>query len=185
MHVKVSMDAQQHNFKQALIALLPKLRRYCFALTNHRQDAEDLLQAAVERALVRWQQFEIGTEMDRWMYRLCRNLWIDTMRKNSPTDTLTEALTERFSDTLVTLSAEQQFEQATTLRYVQDQMGRLSEGLRMVLYLVAVEGRSYQETATILDIPAGTVMSRLSRARQQLSNACQDISIDPSDALQS
>ena len=78
------MKTQEQVFREALIAVLPALRRYCFALTNSRPDGEDLLQASVEKALSRWQQFTPGTDMDRWMYRLCRNHWIDTVRAQRP-----------------------------------------------------------------------------------------------------
>lgn len=161
------MNTQEHDFRQGLLATLPALRRYCFALTNNRHDADDLLQASVEKALSRWQQFEPGTRLDRWMYRLCRNHWIDTMRTLTPTDEFVEETMGQD----VTPNTEQQVLSRIALQQVQEQISRLSEGLRLVLYLVAVEGCSYQEAADILDIPAGTVMSRLARARAQLADA--------------
>jgi len=160
------MDTQQQAFRQALIDMLPALRRYCRALTNDSHNADDLLQATVEKALGRWQQYQPDTYFERWMYRLCRNHWIDVMRTRRDTDefeedTMSEA---NISDT------EQQVMTQLALEKVQARISSLSEGLRMVLYLVAVEGRSYQETADILDIPPGTVMSRLARARARLAD---------------
>lgn len=155
---------QAHNeFRQALLDVLPRLRKYCYALTNDLHNSEDLLQTAVQRALEKWQQYQPETHFDRWMYRLCRNLWIDTMRKDKPSEELdpeNESDHIELEDTLIT---------ENLVARVKEKMGELSEGLRIVLYLVAVEGRSYKETAEFLDIPKGTVMSRLARARQQLS----------------
>ena len=163
------MKTQEQVFREALIAVLPALRRYCFALTNSRPDGEDLLQASVEKALSRWQQFTPGTDMDRWMYRLCRNHWIDTVRAQRPQEEFEDDMMpdhEHHNPEALTLSQR-------SLEQLQQRIGQLSESLRMVLYLVAVEGRSYQETADILDIPTGTVMSRLARARTRLADAAE------------
>ncbi len=167
------MNQQHQQFQQALLDVLPALRRYCLSLTGQLHSAEDLLQATVERALDRWQQYQPDTYFNAWLYRLCRNLWIDTMRKEKPTDSLDDeqeslGLNESTTDTCVT---GQQHEAQLTLARVQHHMAKLSEGLRTALYLVAVEGRSYQEVATIMDVPVGTIMSRVSRARQQLSES--------------
>jgi RNA polymerase sigma-70 factor (ECF subfamily) len=159
------MNTNEQAFREALLTMLPRLRRYCYALTNNQHEADDLLQASVEKALARWQKFEPGSQFDRWMYRLCRNHWIDTMRTRNPAEELDE---EHLSPDDQP-STEQQVATEQLLNLARQRMGQLSEGLRMVLYLVAIEGRSYQETADILDIPAGTVMSRLARARSQLS----------------
>lgn len=158
------MNNQEQAFREALLAVLPRLRRYCYVLTNNRHDADDLLQAAAEKALLRWQQFQPGSQFDRWIYRLCRNHWIDTMRTSAPT----EELQDEHTDSSSWPSAEQLAETGQLLQQARKRMGLLSENLRMVLYLVAVEGRSYQEAAEILNVPTGTVMSRLARARAQI-----------------
>lgn len=157
------MNTAHDKFTAQLLQALPPLRRYCYALTANAANADDLLQSAAEKALSRWQQYEDGTHFDRWLYRLCRNHWIDTMRKDKPTEEWQED--EGFDPQGVSL--EQEVSQKASLELVQKQMSKLSDALRTVLYWVAVEGRRYQETAEILDIPTGTVMSRLSRARQQ------------------
>lgn len=161
------MNTAHDKFTAQLLQALPPLRRYCYALTGNAANADDLLQSSAEKALSRWHQYEDGTHFDRWLYRLCRNHWIDTMRREKPT----EEWQEDAGLDPQSLSLEQEVEQKVSLELVQVQMENLSGALRIVLYLVAVEGRSYQETADILDIPTGTVMSRLSRARQQLSGA--------------
>ena len=163
------MKAQETEFRQQLLNMLPKLKRYCYAQTGEKHSADDLMQSSVEKALRRWQQYQPGTEFERWMYRLCRNHWIDTMRTEKISDELND-------DIMVASDVENPEQQALTqaaLGQMQTHFNALSEGLRMALYLVAVEGRSYQEAADILDIPAGTVMSRLARARKQLAEASQ------------
>jgi RNA polymerase sigma-70 factor (ECF subfamily) len=165
------MNTSESAFRQQLIAALPALRRYCYALTSHPQNAEDLLQASVERALNRWQQYQVDSHFDRWLYRLCRNYWIDTMRKQKPSETWDEEQDYEQQ----TLSTEQVHSANAALNKVQAHMQKLNEAMRSVLYLVAVEGRSYQEAADILNVPIGTVMSRLTRARQQLSRSVGDI----------
>lgn len=158
------MNTAYEHFKQQLIAHLPALRRYCYALTGNKADTEDLLQASAEKALERWQQYQADTHLDRWLYRLCRNHWIDSVRRSKPTD----SWQDDSSQDPLSLPLEHCLAQELNLAKVQEQLALLSDGLRTVLYLVAVDGRSYQETADILEIPTGTVMSRLARARQQL-----------------
>lgn len=161
------MNIQHQHFQQQLLAALPAIRRYCLALTGQQHSADDLLQATVERALARWQQYQADTHFDRWLYRLCRNLWIDTMRREKPSD----SLDEEHDTVLAGNNIAEQYETHTTLARVQAHMQQLSEVLRTTLYLVAVEGHSYQEAADIMEVPVGTIMSRLARARQQLSLA--------------
>lgn len=161
------MNVQYQQFQQQLLQALPAMRRYCLSLTGHAPNADDLLQSTVERALSRWQQYQTDTHFDRWLYRLCRNLWIDTMRRDKPTD----SLDEEQEDLLYSNDSSAQIDARLTLEKVQQHMQNLSEALRTTLYLIAVEGRSYQEAADIMDVPIGTIMSRLSRARQQLSSA--------------
>lgn len=161
------MNTAHDHFRTQLLQALPALRRYSYALTGNPHNADDLLQSAVEKALSRWQQYQPDTHFDRWLYRLCRNLWIDMIRRDKPTD----AWEDDAGMDPESLPLEQLHSDQAALSRVQEHMNQLSSGLRTVLYLVAVEGRSYQETAELLEIPTGTVMSRLARARQQLSAA--------------
>ncbi|CBL45804.1 putative RpoE6 RNA polymerase sigma factor [gamma proteobacterium HdN1] len=159
------MNSAYDRFTQDLLQALPALRRYCYALTGKTADADDLLQSAAEKALKNWQLYQVGTHFDRWLYRLCRNDWIDSMRKDQPTEEWLEDVDPQSPP------LEQEIGQKMGLELVQAELGKLSDALRTVLYLVAVEGRSYKETAELLEIPQGTVMSRLARARAQLSQA--------------
>jgi RNA polymerase sigma-70 factor (ECF subfamily) len=170
------MNTAYDTFSAELLQAIPALRRYCYALTGNAANADDLLQSSAEKALNRWQQYEPSTHFDRWLYRLCRNLWIDIMRREKPTEEWLEDESHAEQNELLAeaqqgAALEQEIGQKISLELVYSQMENLSSALRTVLYLVAVEGRSYQEASEILDIPTGTVMSRLSRARQQLSGA--------------
>lgn len=147
-----------------MIALLPRLRRFAFGLTGSMDEADDLVQAACERALSRLHQWQPGTRLDSWLYRITQTLWIDQARvcKNRGDQVDSEVLEQ------LPASGGRSAEGEHTLARVSAAMDRLPEEQRLVLVLVSVEGLSYQEAAAVLDIPVGTVMSRLARARKRL-----------------
>ena len=150
-----------------IIALLPRLRRFALTLTRHPEDGDDLVQLSVERALSRLHRWNEGTRLDSWMFKIMQNLWIDELRSRRSRgqvdpdfdlDVLTgsdgrEAMDARMalSDTLAAVMA-------------------LPDDQWAVMLLVAVEGLSYREAADVLNVPIGTVMSRISRARQALDH---------------
>lgn len=151
-------------FKQGLVTLMPRLRRFAWSLTRDWPDADDLLQTSLTRAIERSNQWQSTTPLDAWMYRLMRNTWIDETRKRS----VRIGQGEEDAATSPDLHSPQNTEIQTYANQVLSHIAALPEGFGSVLLLVAVEGHSYQETADILDIPVGTVMSRLSAARQKL-----------------
>lgn len=156
------MDLAQ--FKKDLVQMLPRLRRFALTLSRNRDDADDLVQTVCERAILRVSQWQPGTRMDSWLYTMMRNLWVSELRSRrvrvgagqvdaADTDELSTAINAHdhlYGNQVVAMILS------------------LSEGLSSALLLVAVEGHSYLEAAAILDIPIGTVMSRLSRARQMM-----------------
>jgi RNA polymerase sigma-70 factor, ECF subfamily len=152
-----------------IVGLLPRLRRFAYGLTGSLDDGDDLVQSACERALTRLDQFQPGTRLDSWMYRIVQNLWIDQRRARQarpeagmdPVDL--EALAVR--------DAERELNSRLALATVQRAVGKLSEDQRAVLLLVCVEGQSYKAAAEVLEIPLGTVMSRLARARLAVGRA--------------
>lgn len=156
----------QDEFSQSLIALLPRLRRFAISLARNAEEADDLVQAACERALRGRSSWQEGTNFDAWMFRIVRNLWIDQIRaratrgKIDPVDAVTELPGEDGRDVM---------ESRLTLGAVQSVLSGLSAEFRDVLTLVCMDGLSYRETAERLGIPIGTVMSRLSRARLALA----------------
>lgn len=152
-------------FETALVALVPRIRRYCYALTGAAADADDLLQAGLERALTKQALFKPGTDLDRWLFRMTRNIWIDEMRKKKKRGESVE-----FDERLAEAPAGETAQEARlALSEVGRAMALLSESHRSVLALVGLEGLSYKEAAEVLDLPIGTVMSRVARARTQLA----------------
>ena len=152
-------------FRRNLIAMVPNLRRFARSLVGHAQDADDLVQAACEKALRNADQFQPGTRMDSWMYRIIQNLWLDDRRRARTRGTSVDPDDAYLSDEG---KAAQLPEDRMMLAQVRGAMATLPEGQREVLALIAIEGLSYKETAEVLNLPVGTVMSRLSRAREAL-----------------
>lgn len=152
-------------FRHDLVALVPKLRRFARSLVGNAQDADDLVQAACEKALRNAAQFQPGTRMDSWMYRIVQNLWLDDKRRDRTRGTAIDPDDAHLSDEG---RAARLPEDRMMLAQARQAMAALPEGQRDVLSLIAIEGLSYKETAEVLDLPIGTVMSRLSRAREAL-----------------
>lgn len=151
-----------------LAALLPRLRRFARSITFHREDADDLVQVAVERALGRSEQFTEGTRLDSWMFRIVKNAWIDEVRSRVRRDQVfaPEEEGEQVGDD----SAEAHQQRLA----VQKAMSLLSEEHRLVVGLVLVDGMSYKDAAEALEIPIGTLTSRLARAREALQKLLSD-----------
>jgi len=152
----------------AIAHLLPRLRRFARSITFHREDADDLVQAAVERALAHSGQWEPGTRLDSWMFRIMKNAWIDEVRSRIRRE---RVFAPEEEGEHVGADYTEAHEQRMA---IQKAISMLSEDHRMVVGLVLVDGLPYQEAADILDIPVGTLMSRLSRARAALQNLLSD-----------
>jgi RNA polymerase sigma-70 factor, ECF subfamily len=163
------MTDRKDRVEDLLVAFLPNLRGFAISLCRSRDVADDLVQTACERALASGDRFEPDTRFDAWMFRILRNLWIDMVRK-SKTAGVEEDISVR-QDIAGAVSGEREVEARMTLRSVADAIGDLPDEQREVLLLVCVEDFSYRHTAEVLDIPIGTVMSRLARARQNLASA--------------
>ena len=155
-------------FRQQMIDLLPRLRRFAYTLTSNRFDADDLVQAACERALGRKEQFKIGTRMDSWMFRIIYTLRVDSSRSKR-SRTPHSSFNEEYNTGGAADNSSIRIEAKLMLDNVMQAMEQLSESNRVVLALVCVDGLSYKEAAMTLDVPVGTVMSRLARARVKLN----------------
>lgn len=151
--------------QEQLIALLPRLRRFAFSLTGSRYDADDLVQSACERALKNLHQWQPDTRLDSWMFRITKNIWIDTWRSRKAQG---RSVDLEEADYAVDNYGDTKDEARDTLRRVTLAMQNLPDEQRLALTLVSVEGLSYKEAAEVLDIPVGTVMSRLAHARRKL-----------------
>jgi RNA polymerase sigma-70 factor (ECF subfamily) len=156
---------QPQSFETQLAALLPRLRRFAHALSRDAADADDLTQASIERALRSKAQWEAGTRLDSWCYRIMRNLWIDTARARSRKNAR-EAPEEEGLD--VGDDPRPGIEAAVDLQRVMAAMERLPDEQREVVALILVEGFGYREVAEMLGLPIGTVSSRLVRGRTAL-----------------
>lgn len=153
------------SFRRDLVLLVPKLRRFAYSLCGNRADADDLVQAACEKALRNQTQFRPGSRLDSWMYRIIQTAWIDDRRRARTRGTTVDPVDAGLGDEGKSAALP---EDRMMLAQVRGAMARLPEPQRLVLSLVAIEGLSYREAAEVLDIPVGTVMSRLSRAREAL-----------------
>jgi RNA polymerase sigma-70 factor (ECF subfamily) len=152
------------SFSDQLIAVLPRLRRFARGLTGSAVEADDLVQAACERALSREHQFQEGTRFDSWMFRIVQTIWIDQLRARDVRKE--EAVVE--DERMGTDEPERRAEARLALQEVRRAVQRLPEEQRTALMLVTVEGLSYKEAAEVAQVPVGTIMSRLARARMAL-----------------
>jgi len=156
------MSQSVEQIRDQLVAVLPRLRRFARALSRNPHDADDLVQVAVERALLHLDQLRPGTRLDSWMFGIIRNAWIDETRSRRrrarvlAPEELGEHVADAASDAHIQrLSLEAALE-------------RLPEEQRLAVALVLVEGLAYKEAAAVLEVPIGTVTSRLARGREAL-----------------
>jgi RNA polymerase sigma factor (sigma-70 family) len=152
-------------FEDQLLALLPRLRRFARALSRDAADADDLAQASIEKALKARQQWQPGTRMDSWMYRIMRNAWIDIARARARA---AETFVAEEAGAGVADDGARHAELRVELAELEAAMHSLPDEQREAVALVLVEGLAYKEAAAILDIPMGTLTSRLVRGRQAL-----------------
>jgi RNA polymerase sigma-70 factor (ECF subfamily) len=148
-----------------MVELLPRLRRFSFALTGDKDKADDLVQDTCERALAHLDQWKPGTSLDSWMYRIAQNIWFDHHRGRRAQGSVS-GLDE--VENMAGVDGRNVTESRLTLAAVSAGIARLPAEQQVLVAMVCVEGISYKEAASILGIPIGTVMSRLSRARQAL-----------------
>jgi len=151
-------------FENALATMLPRLRRFAHGLTRDPADADDLTQRTAERALRARDQWQAGTNFDAWAYRIMRNLWIDTVRSRQRRDKVI-APAEEGRDIGIAGEGEASAERLFLMRA----LDRLPDEQREAVALVMMEGLSYAEAAKVLDVPEGTLTSRLVRGRQALA----------------
>jgi RNA polymerase sigma factor (sigma-70 family) len=154
---------RQLRFEDDLVSLLPRLRRFAHALSRSSADADDLTQATVERAIRSRDQWIPGTRLDSWLYRIMRNLWIDTARSRSR-----KAKFEAAPEEAAKVGADGATEASAELARVMAAMQQLPDEQREVVSLILVEGFGYREAAELLELPIGTISSRLVRGRTAL-----------------
>jgi RNA polymerase sigma-70 factor (ECF subfamily) len=152
-------------FQDELAALLPRLRRFAHALSRNSADADDLTQMTIERALRSRTQWQEGTRLDSWAYKIMRNLWIDSARSR-----VRKEKYEAPPEEAETLGEDPTpaMEASVDLSRVMAAMQRLPEEQREVVALILIEGFGYREASEMLGLPIGTVSSRLVRGRMAL-----------------
>jgi RNA polymerase sigma-70 factor (ECF subfamily) len=147
---------------EQIVTLLPRLRRFARNLTRNPHDADDVVQIALERALLRLDQWRSEARLDSWMFKIVRNAWIDELRARGRRDKIflgAEAGENIGTDPIA---------RETELMSVHSAMARLPDDQREAVSLVLVEGLPYREAAEVLDVPIGTLTSRLARGREAL-----------------
>ena len=156
---------QPSSFEDQLASLLPRLRRFAHALSRDSADADDLTQSTIERAMRSREQWQAGTRLDSWAYRIMRNLWIDTARARSR-----KAVHEAPEEAGLSVGGDPRdaMDAAIDLKRVMAAMGRLPDEQREVVALILIEGFGYREVSEMLGLPIGTVSSRLVRGRTAL-----------------
>ena len=155
-------DSQRDN----LLSELGSLRKFCYSLTGNAADADDLLQMTIERVLDKG--MPEGASAVKWAYRVCKNAWIDEVRARDVRQRYPQTAEEH-------VEHQPSAERTAGSEQEVDAVSRALQGLpdeqRLALLLVAVDGKPYAEAAEILEVPVGTIMSRIARARKNLVNA--------------
>ncbi len=165
------MASAADQIRADIAALLPRLRRFARALTGQAADADDVVQVALERALVRAEQFKPGTRLDAWLYAIVRNAWIDEARARTRRAKVfaPAELGERVgSDGAAQMHAKLEANDVWAA------MRSLPDEQREAVALVCVEGLAYREAAAALGVPIGTLTSRLARGREALQQMLGD-----------
>lgn len=140
---------------------IPALRRYAFSLFHQQEEADDLVQDCLERAIKKQSLWKQGSSLRAWLFTMQHNLYINQLKKRGRQPLMTEE-TEQLTHSLEPHKSD------VLIRDIEFCMRQLPDEQRQVLLLVTVQGFSYKEVGRIIDVPVGTVMSRLSRARKIL-----------------
>ncbi len=156
----------------AILAELPRLRRYARALVRDRDVADDLVQDCIEKALTRMEGWQSGDNPRRWLFTIMHNLFVDQLRKMKRRG-VSVSYEETGGSALMTEPSQLD---NIAAREVLQALQAIAPDRRSALVLVAVEGLTYAEAATVLGIPAGTVMSRIARGREELRKELEDAS---------
>jgi RNA polymerase sigma-70 factor (ECF subfamily) len=161
-------NADADSMRAAIVAALPRLRRFCQSMAGNAADGDDLMQSTVERALQHSDQFRAGTRVDSWMFRIAQNLQIDKVRAAGRRGTAVQF------DELHDLTGDDgraATESRNELAVIQRALGTVPDDQRAAFLLVVVEGMSYRDASEALDVPIGTIMSRIARARARIERA--------------
>jgi RNA polymerase sigma-70 factor, ECF subfamily len=154
-----------NDFSRLLEKEIPRLRRYAFALTRNVSRADDLVQDTVVRAIAKQHYWQCGTDLRAWLFTIMHNQNVNFVRRG-----VREGIAVAVDDAEPFLAAPSEPTAELSLRDLDRALARISDEQRQIILLVGLEGNSYEEAAAILNIPVGTVRSRLSRGRESLRN---------------
>jgi RNA polymerase sigma-70 factor (ECF subfamily) len=164
----MAVNGRLDEFAAALLAHLPRLRRYAIALSHDANLADDLVQECVEKALRNREALNQQSHVSGWLRSILHNLYLDTLRRERR-----RGISVDWQDSANMVELSVAPTDGSAARELQEAMSELSIEHRQILLLVGLEGRSYRDVASELNIPIGTVMSRLARARAQLRLALE------------
>lgn len=165
-----------------LVELLPRLRRFALSLTGDRDRADDLVQEACVRALANSAQWQAGTRLDSWVYKIAQNLWFDRLRSAKVRGHESDIEDHMH---VVGVDGRVIVEERSTLAMVSKRISDLTPDQQLLVGLICMDGLTYKEAADALSLPIGTVMSRLARARISLSEGLDgSASVSPSTGLE-
>lgn len=156
-------EAMNEDFGGLLEDEIPRLRRYARALTRDAARADDLVQSCLARALAKSHLWQPGTDLRAWLFTILHNQHVNDVRR-----AVREGVNVPVEDVAPVLTVPSTQSASLQLRDLDRAIGRLPEEQRQVLLLVGLEGMRYEEVALVLDVPVGTVRSRLSRGRDML-----------------
>ena len=154
--------------KKELIILMPKLRRYCYALTNDKESGDDLLHDSIVKILAKFDFLKIDN-FQAYIYRLISNTWKDNLRKKYTRNEISITAKDIENDPALSIKNEDNLDYISTKDNVFEKINNLSEKLKETLILVTVQKKSYKEASEILQVPIGTIMSRIHEARRILT----------------
>lgn len=163
-------DGSLDGVRAQIVGLLPRLRRFAVALTGTVADGDDLVQDTVERALKNLNQWEVGTSLDSWMFRIAKNRFIDSRRAAKRKQSVIVEVSDKERESVI-LDGPETIENNLTLTALTGALQSLPVDQREAVALVLINGASYREAADALGIPVGTLTSRVARARANLAAA--------------
>lgn len=171
----MSTPSRPELLSETLAGLRPRLRRFAFGLCGSLDEAEDLVQAAYERALARLHQWQRGSRLDSWMYRIVQSIYFNRLQADK---VRRGHLARELPDAWIGRDSAAEAEGQITLERIRRIVQGLPADQRACLLLVVVEGLSYREAAQTLEVPVGTLTSRLGRARIAIKEHLDGVSDD-------
>jgi len=173
---RVTMFGKTRQFRRYLQDIWPDMYRIAYSWCRDREMSADLVQETLSRCLQQPEKFTHQDDLRIWLFKVMRNCWRDHLRRIRPGQPVDEG------EQIDPSNPELEYHRNQLMQQVNQAFVKLSFEHREILSLVAIQGMSYEETARILDLPPGTVMSRLCRARNQLKLFLKDIKLQNDSA---